>query len=108
GDHVPVLLNGRRRSIATRLPVGGHAATDELNLAGRAVDQRVEDIHGDLAVGHRLEQALHQSAVEVAHQVGADFGDVAERAVGEGDGGAVALDVEHRIEAEPVEQVDDG
>ena len=52
-----------------------------------------------LAVAPGVDEALDQAAVEAAHEVGVGLGQLAERAAGEGDGGAVVVDDRLRVEA---------
>ena len=77
-----------------RLPACGR----DLDLARRAVGQVVE--RDDLAVATGVDEALDQAAVEAAHQLGVGLGQLAERAVGEGDRGAVVVDDRLGVEAE--------
>ena len=72
---VGFMLPGRRR---------------DLDLAGRAVGQVVE--LDDLAVAALVDEPLDQAPVQAAHEVGVGLGQLAERAAGEGDGGAVVVD----------------
>ena len=71
------------------------------------MDERVEVV--DLGVAHRLDEALDHAAVQRAHEVGVGLGQLAERAVGEGDDGGLAVvgAVDRGVEAEAVELGDE-
>ena len=70
----------------------------DLDLARRAVGQVVELEHP--AVAPLVDEALDQPAVQAADEVGVGLGQLAERAVGEGDRGAVVVDDGLGVEAE--------
>ena len=63
-----------------------------LDLAGRAVDERVE--LGHLGTADLVDEPLDHAAVQAADQVGVLLGQRAERAVGEGHDGT-ALEIDH-------------
>ena len=71
----------------------------QLHLTRRAVDQRVE--LDDFGSTEAVNQALDHAAVHLADQLGVGFGQLAERAPGEGHYGAVVDFGNLRVEAEP-------
>ena len=82
GARIPVL--------PAYVTVGGHAGhRDQVDLAGRAVDQAVE--LGDLDRTQLVHQTLDEPAMHPANEVRMGFGQRPERAVGEGHGGAIVV-----------------
>ena len=84
-----VRLSVRRPTAATHVVVSGpgrRVGEGQVDLARRAVGERVEVV--DPGAAERVDEALDQALVQRAHDLGVGLGQLAERAVGEGDRGA--------------------
>ena len=69
--------------------IGLVTGQDEVDPARIPVDQGAEALHG--AAAHPVDKTLDEAPVQVAHEVGTLLGQLAERAVGEGHRGGIAL-----------------
>ena len=91
-----MLSTGHRNRLIGPVQVVRAVGEDEIDPAGVAVHEGAEPL--DRSAPHTVDQTLDQPAVQVADQVRSPFGQLAERAVGEGHAGDAVLGRHRRVE----------